>query len=83
VSAEQPPGYLGEAVEVAKDYRNRYLAAKRKLRRVSKRLKEAESELEIALTYLRSGDGDWAEAHVERALDLLYAASEAIELVEE
>ena len=83
MSAEQPPGHLREAAEVAKKYRNRYLAAKRKLRRVSERLREAESELETALTYLRSGDGEWAVAHVERALDLLYAASEAIELVEE
>ena len=44
--------------------------------------KDAAAELEEALAYLYSGDGEWAAGHVQRALELIWEILNAVEVVE-
>jgi len=50
-------------------------------RRVIRLAKDAAAELEEALAYLTHGDGDWAVAHVQRALELIWEILNTVEVV--
>ena len=51
-------------------------------RRVVRLAKDAAAELEEALSYLYSGDGEWAAGHVQRALELIWEILNTVEVVE-
>jgi len=51
-------------------------------RRVVRLAKDAAAELEEALAYLYSGDGEWAVDRVQRALELIWEILNTAEVVE-
>jgi len=51
-------------------------------RKVVRLAKDAAAELEAALSYIYSGDGEWAADHVQRALELVWEILNAVEVVE-
>jgi len=73
-TAEQLIEYLRRAVEVAEECSNRYLAARKRLRKVRKYLLQAENELKAARSKLV--DKGSAEMHLRNALKLLRKALE-------
>jgi len=78
VSAEQLVEYLREAIEVAKEYRDRYLGARKRLRKVRNYLVKAESELKTVRGSMQRVDDGSAEKHLESALELLRQALEEV-----
>ena len=76
VSAEQLIEYLRRAVEVAEECSNRYLAARKRLRKVRKYLLQAENELKAARDSVKLVDKGSAEKHLRNALKLLRKALE-------
>jgi len=48
-------------------------------RRVARLAKDAAAELEEALSFLYSGDGEWAVDRVQRALELVWEILKVVE----
>jgi len=78
MSVERLIEYLQEAIEVAKEYRNRYLSARKRLRKVCNYLFQAESELKTVRSSVQLVDKGSAERHLESALNLLRKALEEV-----
>ena len=78
MSAEQLIEYLRDAIEVAKEYRDRYLSAKKRLSKVRNYLIKAMSELKTARSSAQRVDSGSAERHLESALELLRQALEEV-----
>ena len=77
VSAEQLIKYLREAIEVAKEYRDRYLTARKRLSKVRNYLVKAMKELKTVQSSAQRVD-DGCATHLESALDLLRQALEEV-----
>jgi len=67
---------------VAHEKRQSQASARATKQRVVRLAKGAATELETALSYLYSGDGEWATDHVQQALELIYEILNTAEVVE-